>query len=220
MSSSLNSSSSEVKFKIGLVGESGVGKSCLLVRWVDDDFFIEDDKYTIGVDYKFKSVNIKDKTCKLQIYDTAGQERFRTVTASFYRGAHGILLVYDITDKESFGIRVEEWLKEIKNYTADNTPIVLVGNKADLESKRAVDQATAKAFADKHNLKFIETSAKESINVNEAFMSLAEKVYDVKFNKDSLRPSGGPAIGTKHTVEPSAKGNGKKEKSGGMCILI
>lgn len=171
---------SEPKFKIGLVGESGVGKSCLLVRWVDDQFFTEDDKFTIGVDYKFKQITIKDKSIKLQIYDTAGQERFRTVTASFYRGAHGILLVFDLTQKDSFETRVEEWLKEIKSYTPDNTPIVLVGNKCDLKEKRAINYETAKAWADEHNLQYIETSAKDATNVNEAFTSLAEKIVDSK----------------------------------------
>jgi len=194
------------------VGESGVGKSCLLVRWVDNDFFTEDDKYTIGVDYKFKSVTVKDKNVKLQIYDTAGQERFRTVTASFYRGAHGILLVYDITEKESFGTRVEEWLKEIKNYTPDNTPIVFVGNKCDLDSKRTVDQATAKLFAEKHSLKYVETSAKEGTNVNEAFMLLAEKIVDAKYNKDASAPQKpGPSL-SKNQDNP-----GGKKKS---CVLI
>lgn len=209
MSSAL-SSSSEVKFKIGLVGESGVGKSCLLVRWVDNDFFTEDDKYTIGVDYKFKSVTVKDKNVKLQIYDTAGQERFRTVTASFYRGAHGILLVYDITEKESFGTRVEEWLKEIKNYTPDNTPIVFVGNKCDLsDTKRSVDRAAAVAFAEKHSLKYIETSAKDGTNVNEAFMLLAERIVEVKYNKDAPTSKPGPSL-SKNT-EPKKKGG---------CVLI
>jgi len=214
--------SGEVKFKVGLVGESGVGKSCLLVRWVDNDFFIEDDKYTIGVDYKFKSIVVKDKNVKLQIYDTAGQERFRTVTASFYRGAHGILLVYDITDKESFGARVEEWLKEIKNYTPDHTPIIFVGNKCDLESKRAVDQATAKAFADKHNLKFIETSAKEGTNVDEAFMSLAERIVDVKYgNATKNTVTVGPVVST-NTGKNSDNNNGttKKDDKKCKCVLM
>jgi len=202
----LTTASNEVRFKIGLVGESGVGKSCLLVRWVDNDFFTEDDKFTIGVDYKFKSVAVKDKNVKLQIYDTAGQERFRTVTASFYRGAHGILLVYDITDKETFGTRMEEWLKEIKNYTPDNTPIVLVGNKIDIGEKRAVDRSLAEAFAEKHGLTYLETSAKEGTNVNDAFMSLAEKIVDFKYNKDP----GGKVVPT------IQKEPGKKSK----CVII
>jgi len=206
--------SPEIKFKVGLVGESGVGKSCLLVRWVDNEFFVEDDKFTIGVDYKFKSVTVKDKNVKLQIYDTAGQERFRTVTASFYRGAHGILLVFDITEKESFGTRVDEWLKEIKNYTPDNTPIVLVGNKVDLaEGKRAIDQSTAKAFAEKHGLKYVETSAKEGINVNEAFMALAEKIVDFKYNRDQ------PGNGRTVSITSNQQGQGGKREKGCKCVL-
>jgi len=196
-------------FKYIIIGDTGVGKSCLLVRWVDNDFFTEDDKFTIGVDYKFKLVTVKDKNVKLQIYDTAGQERFRTVTASFYRGAHGILLVYDITDKETFGSRMEEWLKEIKNYTPDNTPIVLVGNKLDLAGeKRSVEQSQAKAFAEKHGLKYMETSAKDGTNVNEAFMSLAEKIVDFKYNKDV--PKGTVPVSN------SQQSSGKKSK----CIII
>jgi len=222
MSSNLEKGSTgEVKFKVGLVGESGVGKSCLLVRWVDNDFFTENDKYTIGVDYKFKSVSVKDKNVKLQIYDTAGQERFRTVTASFYRGAHGILLVYDITDKESFA-RVEEWLKEIKNYTPDHTPIIFVGNKSDLDGKRAVDNATAKAFADKHNLHFIETSAKEGTNVDEAFMALAERIVDFKYGSGSKTNTVtvGPALSTNtQTANSNETGKNKGDKKC-KCVLM
>lgn len=208
-----NLNSAEIKFKVGLVGESGVGKSCLLIRWVDDDFFTEDDKYTIGVDYKFKSVQVKDKNVKLQIYDTAGQERFRTVTASFYRGAHGILLVYDITDKESFGNRVEEWLKEIRNYTPENTPIIFVGNKLDLADKRVIDTSAAKAFAEKNNLRYFETSAKDGTGVNEAFMCLAEGVVNVKFNT-------GPTVSKGPTINKLSDPPKKEKEKKGPCILI
>jgi len=210
----LEKKSGETKLKIGLVGESGVGKSCLLVRWVDNEFFEADYKFTIGVDYKMKSVTVKDIPVKLQIYDTAGQERFRTVTASFYRGAHGILLVYDITDKESFGNRVEEWLREIKNYTPDKTPIVFVGNKADLKDKRTVDESAARAFAEKHGLKYMETSAKENINVNEAFMSLAELIVEQKFGNTNPNANKGG------TVDMNKKQEKSGGKSGGKCVLI
>jgi len=208
MSNLATGSSGEVKFKIGLVGETGVGKSCLLLRFCDNEFFTEDDKYSIGVDYKYKSVEVKDKHVKLQIYDTAGQERFRTVTASFYRGAHGILLVYDLTEKDSFSTRVEEWIKEIKNYAPDNTPIVFVGNKVDKADKRAVSTETAKEFAEKHNLKYLETSAKDGTNVNEAFMALAEQIVELKYNKESR--SSGPVL----SQENSNRGSKKK------CIII
>jgi len=169
--------SGEVKFKVGLVGESGVGKSCLLVRWVDNDFFIEDDKYTIGVDYKFKSIVVKDKNVKLQIYDTAGQERFRTVTASFYRGAHGILLTYDVTDASSF-LAVERWLRDIQCYAKDDTPVVLIGNKCDRTSQRQVSKEAAQKFADSHHMKYYEASAKLGSGVEEAFLGLAQEVKE------------------------------------------
>eukprot|EP01114_Cavostelium_apophysatum_P011404 TRINITY_DN25649_c0_g1_i1.p1 TRINITY_DN25649_c0_g1~~TRINITY_DN25649_c0_g1_i1.p1 ORF type:complete len:211 (+),score=43.91 TRINITY_DN25649_c0_g1_i1:73-705(+) len=208
-----NITAAEVKFKIGLVGESGVGKSCLLVRWTDNDFFTEEDRYTIGVDYKFKSVVVRDRNVKLQVHDTAGQERFRTVTASFYRGAHGILLVYDVSNEESFKGRVEEWLKEIRRYTPDNTPIVLVGNKSDLP--RVVDASAVNAFAAKHNLQHFETSAKEGTNVNQAFMALAEKIVDNKYSGSSSSSS---TTTGKENVNLQASGNVGKKKGG--CIMI
>jgi len=177
----MNSESQELKLKIGLVGESGVGKSCCLVRWVDDDFFEADDKYTIGVDYKIKSVKLSDgRSAKLQIYDTAGQERFRTVTASFYRGAHGILLVFDVTDLSSFE-KAADWLREIRNYTPEGTPVVLVGNKNDLVHKRVVENSTAKEWALKEGITYHDASAKNGSNINESFMALTEQIVIVKF---------------------------------------
>jgi len=104
------------KCKIGIVGECGVGKTSLLIRWTDDKFLSEEEltKTTIGLDYKVKVLPIQETSAKLQIYDTAGQERFRNITAHFYRGSNAIMLVFDLTDKQSFS-RLEEWLKEIKN---------------------------------------------------------------------------------------------------------
>ena len=124
-------------FKLLLIGDSGVGKSCLLLRFADDTYT---DSYisTIGVDFKIRTVDLDTKTIKLQIWDTAGQERFRTITSSYYRGAHGIIIVYDITDKESFD-NVRQWLFEIDRYASENVCKLLVGNKSDLGSKRAVE---------------------------------------------------------------------------------
>eukprot|EP01083_Nonionella_stella_P109907 321089_1 len=121
-------------FKLVLIGDSGVGKSCLLLRFADDSFT---DSYisTIGVDFRFRTVNIDMKTVKLQIWDTAGQERFRTITSAYYRGAHGIIIVYDITDKESFD-NIREWLFEVSRFAADDVSMLLVGNKSDLSEKR------------------------------------------------------------------------------------
>ncbi|KAH7302370.1 hypothetical protein KP509_23G069500 [Ceratopteris richardii] len=146
-------------FKLLLIGDSGVGKSCLLLR-------------TIGVDFKICTVELDSKTIKLQIWDTAGQERFRTITSSYYRGAHGIIIVYDVIDQESFN-NEKHWLNEIDRYASENVKKLLVGNKCDLIAKKVVDTQTAKAFADEIGIPFLETSAKNATNVEESFMTMA-----------------------------------------------
>jgi len=129
-------------FKLVLIGDSGVGKSCLLLRFADDSFT---DSYisTIGVDFRFRTVNIDMKTVKLQIWDTAGQERFRTITSAYYRGAHGIIMVYDVTNYETFE-HVEEWLNEVNRHASESTLKLLVGNKADLQEDKKVPTDEAK----------------------------------------------------------------------------
>ena len=128
-------------FKLLLIGDSSVGKSCFLLRFSDDSYV---DSYisTIGVDFKIRTLEMDGKTIKLQIWDTAGQERFRTITSSYYRGAHGIIIVYDITDMESFN-NVKQWLSEIDKYANDSVRKLLVGNKCDLAESRVVDTAVA-----------------------------------------------------------------------------
>merc|ERR1711959_346482 len=159
-------------FKLLLIGDSGVGKSCLLLRYVDETY---QEAYisTIGVDFKIRTVELDGKVIKLQIWDTAGQERFRTITSSYYRGAHGIIVVYDVTDEESFN-NVKTWLNEINRYANENVNKLLVGNKSDLTSKKVVDHATAKAFADEIGIPFLETSAKSADNVEQAFTMAQE----------------------------------------------
>lgn len=163
-------------FKLLLIGDSGVGKSCLLLRFADDTFS-ESYISTIGVDFKIRTIVVDGKTIKLQIWDTAGQERFRTITSSYYRGAHGIIVVYDITDQASFA-NVKQWLQEIDRYACDNVSRLLVGNKSDLISKRTVDYNSANEFAANIEIPFIEASAKSSINVNEAFMRMAKEIVE------------------------------------------
>eukprot|EP00667_Euglena_gracilis_P030005 EG_transcript_40714 len=133
-------------FKLLLIGDSGVGKSCLLLRFADDTY-TESYISTIGVDFKIRTIELEGKVIKLQIWDTAGQERFRTITSSYYRGAHGIIVVYDVTDMESFN-NVKTWLNEIDKYATDKVNKLLVGNKCDLVVKKVVDYQTAKDFAD------------------------------------------------------------------------
>ncbi|OAY65136.1 GTP-binding protein YPTM2 [Ananas comosus] len=142
-------------FKLLLIGDSGVGKSCLLLRFADDSY-LESYISTIGVDFKIRTVEQDGKTIKLQIWDTAGQERFRTITSSYYRGAHGIIIVYDVTDQESFN-NVKQWLNEIDRYASENVNKLLVGNKCDLTANKVVSYETAKAFADEIGIPFMET---------------------------------------------------------------
>merc|ERR1712113_1191138 len=130
---------------------------------------------TIGVDFKIRTLDLEGKTCKLQIWDTAGQERFRTITSSYYRGAHGIIIVYDVTDKESFN-NVKHWFQEIEKYAADGVNKLLVGNKCDLASKKVVQYDEAKELADSLNIQFMETSAKNSHNVEQAFQTMAREI--------------------------------------------
>mmetsp|Transcript_6516 Transcript_6516/g.9819 ORF Transcript_6516/g.9819 Transcript_6516/m.9819 type:complete len:202 (-) Transcript_6516:338-943(-) len=161
-------------FKLLLIGDSGVGKSCLLLRFADDTY-TESYISTIGVDFKIRTIEMDGKTIKLQIWDTAGQERFRTITSSYYRGAHGIIIVYDVTDQESFD-NVKQWLQEIDRYACEKVNTLLVGNKSDLTTKRVVAYEAAKEFADSVDMEFLETSAKNSTNVEKAFMVMASQI--------------------------------------------
>jgi Ras-related protein Rab-1A len=149
--------------KLLLIGNSGVGKSCLLMRYADNSF-TENFFNTIGVDFKIRTIELDGKVLKLQVWDTAGQERFRTITSSYYRGAHGIIIVYDVTDSESYE-SVRHWLKEIERYASENVNRLIVGNKCDLEERRAVSTEDGQRLANELKIPFLETSAKNSTNV-------------------------------------------------------
>ncbi|CAO3595084.1 unnamed protein product [Absidia cylindrospora] len=163
-------------FKILLIGDSGVGKSCLLLRFADDTFT---DNYisTIGVDFKIRTIELEGKTVKLQIWDTAGQERFRTITSSYYRGAHGIIVVYDVTDSDSFN-NVKLWLNEIGRYAAEGVNKLLIGNKNDLTDQKVIETEQLKELSDTLDIPFLETSAKESVNVEKAFLTMAKQIKE------------------------------------------
>ncbi|EPY26771.1 hypothetical protein STCU_00687 [Strigomonas culicis] len=193
-------------FKLLLIGDSGVGKSCLLLRFADDSYT---DSYisTIGVDFKIRTLNLDGKVIKLQIWDTAGQERFRTITSSYYRGAHGIIVVYDTTDMESFK-NVKTWLNEIEKYASENVNKLLVGNKSDLVTKKAVDTQVAKEFADSLGIPFLETSAKNATNVEEAFIRMATTI------KANIPQNTGAAANDKHRPDVFAQNSRPKEDKG------
>eukprot|EP01104_Vermistella_antarctica_P002758 TRINITY_DN12978_c0_g1_i1.p1 TRINITY_DN12978_c0_g1~~TRINITY_DN12978_c0_g1_i1.p1 ORF type:complete len:207 (+),score=42.95 TRINITY_DN12978_c0_g1_i1:77-697(+) len=164
-------------FKYIVIGPTGVGKSCLLLQFTDKKFQEEHD-LTIGVEFGVRSTTLNSKKIKLQIWDTAGQESFRSITHSYYRGAHAALLVYDITRRESF-LQMKSWLEDALRHS-NNITIMLVGNKHDLTERRQVSTEEGRKFAEDNGLVFLETSAKTAENVEEAFFQtcrmIAEKI--------------------------------------------
>jgi len=160
--------------KILIIGESGVGKSSLLLRFTDDTFDPEQSA-TIGVDFKVKTLNVEGNKTKLAIWDTAGQERFRTLTPSYYRGAQGVILVYDVSSKQSF-TKLDAWLNELETFSTKHDMIkMLVGNKIDRDNHEVTKEEGLK-FARKHHMLFIEASAKTNDGVQCAFEELVEKI--------------------------------------------
>jgi len=197
-------------FKLLLIGDSGVGKSCLLLRFADNTY---QESYisTIGVDFKIRTVEIDNKAIKLQIWDTAGQERFRTITSSYYRGAHGIIVVYDVTNEESFD-NVRQWLQEIERYANESVNKLLVGNKSDLESDRQVKFEQAEKFAQSVGVPFLETSAKEEEgNVETAFLLMAREIK----NRIATNPMGNASNPSKIKIDPGPQKSVTKQ--GGCC---
>lgn len=162
-------------FKYIIVGDTAVGKSCLLLQFTDKRFQPVHD-LTIGVEFGSRTITIDDNQIKLQIWDTAGQEKFRSITRSYYRGAAGALLVYDITRRETFD-HLQSWLEDCTRYSNQNIVVMLIGNKSDLENKRSVSKEEGQEFANKHGLNFLETSAKTAANVEAAFIESARKIY-------------------------------------------
>eukprot|EP00371_Babesia_bovis_P003218 XP_001611865.1 Rab1a [Babesia bovis] len=169
-------------FKLVLIGDSGVGKSCVLLRFADDTFT---DSYitTIGVDFRFRTIEVEGRRVKLQIWDTAGQERFRTITSAYYRGADAIIIVFDITDKLSFE-NVPSWLQEVEKFAPDGIHKLLIGNKSDQAQARDVDPSEIQEFSELHSTPYVEISAKSGSNVEEAFVSVARRLVIDRHGKD------------------------------------
>mmetsp|Transcript_17022 Transcript_17022/g.28761 ORF Transcript_17022/g.28761 Transcript_17022/m.28761 type:complete len:236 (-) Transcript_17022:56-763(-) len=227
-------------FKFVLIGDTCTGKSCLLVRFSDDDFK-ENYVTTIGVDFRFRTLQINKSTVRLQIWDTAGQERYRTITKAYYKGADGIMAVFDLTDKESF-LNIDGWLGEIEKHCGSDVSIIVLANKCDVgqpqqprqqpadtngneyaeeddEQEREIevtDEDIAQ-FEKAHNLKVLKTSAKSGQGVDEAFLEMT-KVLIKKQNAlspDERKKIGGGKLGSKG-LGPQANGGGK-QGGGGCC---
>mmetsp|Transcript_12611 Transcript_12611/g.18076 ORF Transcript_12611/g.18076 Transcript_12611/m.18076 type:complete len:216 (-) Transcript_12611:241-888(-) len=209
-------------FKYIIIGDTGVGKSCLLLQFTDKRFQPVHD-LTIGVEFGARMINIENKPIKLQIWDTAGQESFRSITRSYYRGAAGALLVYDITRRETFN-HLTRWLEEARQNSHQNMVIMLIGNKSDLEHRRQVSREEGEAFAEENNLVFLETSAKTAANVEAAFVKTAEKIYQniqsgiYDVNNESYGVKiGTPALGGGGGLSNQNKKVGGANGGGGCC---
>jgi Ras-related protein Rab-1A len=173
-----NMSKKEAKYKILILGDSKVGKSCFLTRYADKTYQ-EDYLSTIGMDYKIKNYELENgDIIKLYIWDTAGQDRFRSITSNYYKGADGIILIYDITKQETFN-NVRNWITSIKEEAPAKVVLILVGNKVDDEKNRAVPKSEGEKIADEYNLPFLECSAKSDINVTETFDVLIKKIVEI-----------------------------------------
>lgn len=168
-------------FKFVLVGESLVGKSSIMIRFIDKRFETMHN-ITIGVEFGAKIIDVEGRRIKLQIWDTAGQERFRSITRSYYRGAIAVLLVYDITNEESF-LSLQKWLSDVEDMTI-SPYIVLIGNKSDLTHERRITYERGKKFAEDNGMFFVETSVKNCINIDETFTFLAKRILQEIKNKN------------------------------------
>lgn len=196
-------------YKIVLIGDSGVGKTNLLKQLTGKGFSSET-KATIGVEFDSKKFIINNKKIKAQIWDTAGQERYRAITSAYYRGAHGALIIYDITKKESFKNSIKYWLNQVREFSNDELSIILIGNKIDLEDERIISENVGKNSAFENNLQFLETSALDGTNVKKGFEDLIKSVYKKKEVEDYDFKE---MIEKSESVEKPVKIRKKKKKS-------
>ena len=200
-----NDNQNKIDIKIITLGDSHVGKSCLIIKYIENKF---SNSYvsTVGFDLKHKQIILKDgNKARLALFDTAGQERFRSIAKNYIRKANGILLIYDISDKSTF-LSIEKWMENIQDEIDDKMPIILVGNKSDLKDKRQVSTEEGKKKAKEYGFPFYETSCKTGVNVNKCFIELAGLVHE----KIGERP-------LKKNFNKKIKKGSSKDKEKGCC---
>lgn len=197
--------SEPINYKIVVIGKSSVGKSAIMIRFTDDRF-IENYLTTIGVDFKFRSLKLNNLTFRLQIWDTAGQEKYQSITKTFYKGANSVILVFDLTSKNSFEEMKNIWLEEAYKSCDPDVQFVILGNKKDLVDKREVLKEDVDKFIEGKDIIFFETSAKSGENVEKAFFKITEKIYEKQstLEKSNRENYGGSLI----------EGNNKKIEKG------
>lgn len=198
-------------FKLLLIGDSGVGKTCVLFRFSDDQYnatFIS----TIGIDFKIRTIEMDGKKIKLQIWDTAGQERFRTITTAYYRGAMGIMLVYDVTCEKSFE-NIRTWIRNIEAHASEDVERMILGNKCDMDANRQVAYERGESLAAEYHVPFLETSAKNNVNVDKAFQMMATAIKTKMDQKAAA-----PVKPSSNTLPQLNSRSGKQESS--CCSLM
>ena len=201
----------KLSLKILLIGDSQVGKTSLLLKYTEH-VFPEEHIATIGVEYKDKFIVKDNYNIRLQIWDTAGQERFHSITKNIYRNANGVLFVYDITNQESFN-NIKNWIKDLQN-VGNDIKGVIIGNKLDLEQKRDVSKEDLEQIGKKNQMPFLETSAKQNINVNEGFDLLVNELLKGKNENQIVEMF---SRKTRSDLSISSKSTAKKQKKGGCC---
>ena len=208
-------------FKLVLVGDSGVGKSCIMHHFMYNRFK-KDTTQTIGVDFSAKNINVNNQDIKLQIWDTAGQEKFRSVARSYYRGAIGIIIVYDITKPGSFE-HVMNWLTDAKNAARSECSVCVVGNKSDLNDKRAIQYNDGDQFCQENNLLFFECSALTGDNIDEIFNEISKHILN-KIENGLIEPNSVISSYAKEMRKVNALTNDKVDnensRCGGMCTMF
>ncbi|XP_060788997.1 ras-related protein Rab-15-like isoform X1 [Neoarius graeffei] len=190
----------DVLFRLLLLGDSGVGKTCLLHRLTDTEF-LSPHISTIGVDFKMKTIEVRGLKVRIQIWDTAGQERYQTITKQYYRRAQGIFLIYDITSSLSFQ-HIMKWVSDVDEYAPHTVQKILIGNKHDEEYQRQVTTEQGKKLAKIYGMDFLETSAFTNYNVSEAFIRMTELVLEAnRKDPDSTLPSNDDDLSTTETKQ-------------------
>lgn len=182
--SSIDTPQYDAVYKLTVIGDSQVGKTTIIRKFVDHN---APDHYppTIGVDFGLKDITLDNERCRVQIWDTAGQERFRAVTSCYFRGAHGVILVYDVTQPQTFD-NIQFHLSQVQQYTSENQPMIMVGNKCDLHHKRAVPYEVAVRYAEDYGLPLVETSAKTLDNVEQVFLGLVREIRKRKAEEQRI----------------------------------